>query len=200
MPHLRQMASPVSPGMCTVTHAHPPAHRQLFFQRRAKRADRHKDRLMFVELRLRLPAVQRWRNTHQFENGFGQHAGWIFANPVNHHRKTEFVQQNRQQRRQVGLFTRAVVTGDDNRHRLACRRRQLDGVILHGFVKSRISASPSPLIRSAINTPPNSRSGTSPLSIWAYRPRAVSRSKSRVVFPAPDLFNDFAIVHLRLLT
>ena len=99
---------------------------------------------MFVELRLRLPAVQRWRNTHQFENGFCQHAGWIFANPVNHHGKTEFVQENRQQRRQVGLFTRAVVTGDDNRHRLACRRRQLDGVILHGFVKAEHLCFPFP--------------------------------------------------------
>ena len=30
--------------------------------------------------------------------------------------------------------------------------------------------------------------------------RDLDRDTARVVFPAPDLFNDFAIVHLRLLT
>lgn len=99
---------------------------------------------MFVELRLRLAAVQRWRNPHQFENGFAQHAGRIFANTVNHYWKTEFVQQDRQQWRQVGLFPCTVVTGNNNRHRLANRGRQLDGVILHGFVKAEHLCFPFP--------------------------------------------------------
>lgn len=72
---------------------------------------------------------------------------------VNHHRKSQLVQEHRQQRREVRLLARAVVAGDNDRHRLAGRRGQAQRMLLHRGVKPFISASPSPLMRRAINIP-----------------------------------------------
>ena len=75
------------------------------------------------------------RNIQQGKNGLGQHPGGIVTDAVNHHRKPQLVQKHRQQGRQVRLLARAVVAGDDNRHRLAGRRGQAQRMLLHRRVK-----------------------------------------------------------------
>ena len=109
--------------MGTVAHAKLPAEIQLSFQRRTQRANRNIDRLMAFELCLRLTGVTGRLNAHQGKNGFCNDPGWVFAHAVHHHREAQLVQQHRQQRRQVGLFTCTVITRNDDRHWLACRRR-----------------------------------------------------------------------------
>lgn len=108
---------------------------------------------MALQLRLSLSGVQGGRNVQQGKNGFGQHPGGIVTDAVNHHRKSQLVQEHRQQRREVRLLARAVVAGDNDRHRLAGRRGQAQRMLLHRGVKPFISASPSPLMRRAINIP-----------------------------------------------
>ena len=91
---------------------------------------------MALQLRLSLSGVPGGRNVQQGKNGLGQHPGGIVTDAVNHHRKPQLVQKHRQQRRQVRLLARAVVAGDDNRHRLAGRRGQAQRMLLHRGVKT----------------------------------------------------------------
>lgn len=65
MPPLRQTAWPAWRGMGAVAYAHPPAHRQLFLQRRTEGPHRDIHRFMALQLRLSLSGVQGGRNVQQ---------------------------------------------------------------------------------------------------------------------------------------
>jgi hypothetical protein len=54
-------------------------------------ADRDINRLMAIQLRLRLAGMQGWFDAQHPENGLRQHAGWIFADAVHHHREPQLV-------------------------------------------------------------------------------------------------------------
>ncbi|VGP66481.1 hypothetical protein SB00610_03237 [Klebsiella quasipneumoniae subsp. similipneumoniae] len=91
---------------------------------------------MPLQLRLRLTGMPGSRNVQQGKNGLGQHPGRIVTDAVNHDRKPQLMQEHRQQRRQVRLLARAIVAGDNDRHRLACRRGQAQRMLLHRGVKA----------------------------------------------------------------
>ena len=122
------------------------------------------------------------------------------AHAVNNHREAELMQQDSQQRRQVGLFTRAVIAGDHNWHRFADRRRQLNGVLLHRFIEAlhlrftfaldaqgNKNAAELKVRHLAVKHPRVERAGRLHLQV------------AGVVFSAPDFFNNLAVVHCRLL-
>ena len=110
------------------------------------------------------------------------------------------MQKHGEQRRQVGLLARAVIAGDHNRHRFADRRRQLNGVLLHRFIEALHLR-----FTFALDAQGNKNAAELKVRHLAVKHPRVERARrlhvqvASVVFSAPDFFNDFAVVHCRLL-
>ena len=110
------------------------------------------------------------------------------------------MQKHGEQRRQVSLLARAVVAGDHYRHRFSDRRRQLHRMILHRFIEALHLR-----FTFALDAQGNENAAEFELRHLAVKHPRVERARrlhvqvAGVIFAAPDFFNDFAVVHCRLL-